>query len=244
MASSVQAVLMAGGKGTRLRPYTAVIPKPLVPIGESSILERLIGQLRAQGFERVKVSVGHKAEIIMAVIGDGERFGIDVSYHREEKPRGTLGALASMTDLDDNFLVMNGDLCTNLRFKDLLEDHVASEAVATVGTYHRVEKIDLGVIDLEPGTNTVVGFREKPVFNFFVSMGVNAFHRSVLDLIPRDEYFGFDDLMLKMLAGGHKIRSYRYDGLWRDIGRPDDYDRMCQEYEEGTGLFERSKEQA
>jgi NDP-mannose synthase len=233
----MQAILMAGGKGTRLRPYTAVIPKPLVPVGDMSIIEMVLRQLRASGFERVKVSVGHKAELLMAIIGDGKKFGLKVDYHQEEKPLGTLGALAEMQDLEDNFLVMNGDICTNLRFSEIYEAHVKSGAIATIGTYRRMEKIELGVLDVDDSGKRVVGFREKPVYDFLVSMGVNAFSRKILDLIPRGEFFGFDSLMYKMLEQKLHIQSYRFGGYWMDIGRPDDYDRFLDEFEKNRSAY-------
>ena len=133
----MQAILMAGGKGTRLKPYTAVIPKPLVPVGDMSIIEMVLRQLRGCGFERVKVSVGHKAELLMAIIGNGKKFGLEVDYHQEDKPLGTLGALAEMKGLEDNFLVMNGDICTNLNFREFYQAHVQSGAIAACWTWTR-----------------------------------------------------------------------------------------------------------
>lgn len=233
----MQAVLMAGGKGTRLRPFTAVLPKPLVPIGEISILEMVIRQLSHFNFKDIKISVGHKAELIMAVIGDGSRFGVKVTYQHESSPLGTVGALAQMKDLDDNFLVMNGDICTNLKFNDIYHDHVKSQAIATIGTYARHEKIELGVMDVDESEKHIVGFREKPQFDFLVSMGVNVFNKKIIDLIPKDTFFGFDTLMHRMLADKHKIRSYRFDGLWLDIGRPDDYDKMCIDFQRNPEAY-------
>jgi NDP-sugar pyrophosphorylase family protein len=227
----MQAVLMAGGKGTRLRPFTAVLPKPLVPIGDFSILEIVLRQLKHYGFREIIISVGHKAELIMAVVGDGGRFGLKVRYYQEEKPLGTVGALARMEDLDDNFLVMNGDICTNLDFMSLYSDHLRHRAPATIGSYRRHERIELGVLELDNEKTNIIGFREKPSFDFWVSMGVNAFHKSILDLIPADEYFGFDDLMHGMLENRFKIRIFPFDGLWLDIGRPDDYEQILKEFD-------------
>lgn len=219
---------MAGGKGTRLRPFTHVLPKPLVPIGERSILERVLEQLVTCGFTEVIIAVGYKRELIMAVIGDGSRYGLKVRYQVEEKPLGTIGALAGITDLDDSFLVMNGDICTDLHFGEFLQDHVASGARASVGTYARREKIELGVLTLDEGADTIVGFTEKPTYDFHVSIGVNAFQRSILELVPTDTFFGFDHLMYRMLEDGITIRSHRVQGLWQDIGRLDDYEHMSE----------------
>ncbi len=233
----MQAVLMAGGRGTRLRPYTAVLPKPLVPVGESSIIEIVLLQLKHYGFEEIVVSVGYKAELIMAVVGDGSRFGLKVRYQHEDKPLGTVGALAQIPDLDDNFLVMNGDICTDLDFKEIYDAHRRSGAQATIGTYRRTEKIELGVIELDEQKACITGFEEKPVYEFHVAMGVNAFNRAVVDQIPKGECFGFDRLVLKLLEQKIPVRSYRFEGRWLDIGRPDDYDRMCLLFQEEPGAF-------
>lgn len=228
----MQVVLMAGGAGTRLRPFTAVFPKPLVPIGDTSIMEMVLRQLRYYGFDQVKISVGYKAELIMAVVGDGRRFGLTVDYHQEDAPLGTVGALAEMDGLEDNFLVMNGDICTSMNFRDVYEGHVASGAHATIGTYRRREKIQLGVLELDAEHDFLTGFREKPEYEFFVSMGVNAFHRSVVELIPRRQFFGFDMLLLKMLENSIPVRAHHFSGRWLDVGRPDDYEKMCVEFQE------------
>ena len=233
----MQAVLMAGGKGTRLRPFTAVLPKPLVPIGEISILEMVLRQLRHYDFQSAIIAVGYKAELIMAVIGDGSRFGLEITYHHEEEPLGTMGALATIEGLADHFLVMNGDICTNLNFREFLEAHVESRAMATVATYARREKIELGVLKVDDAGQRIVAFEEKPTFDFLVSMGINALSRPIIDLIPKGEYFGFDNLMLKMLRDEIDVRSRRHDGLWHDIGRPDDYDRMLQDFQADPAAY-------
>ena len=173
----------------------------------------------------------------MAVIGDGSRFGVDVTYHLEKEPLGTVGALAEMTELEDNFLVMNGDICTNMPFNEIYEDHVRNKNSATVGTYGRNEKIELGVVNVNESGQYIVGFREKPQYDFLVSMGVNVFHRSIVKLIPRGQFYGFDMLMHRMIAEKIKIRSYRYDGLWLDIGRPDDYDKIFIEFQNKPTAF-------
>ncbi len=219
---------MAGGKGTRLRPFTHVLPKPLVPIGERSILERVLEQLAICGFTEVVIAVGYKRELIMAVIGDGSRFGLSVRYHVEEKPLSTIGALASIEGLAPHFLVMNGDICTDLHFGEFLQDHVASGARASIGTYARRERIELGVLTLGEDGESIVGFTEKPTYDFHVSIGVNAFARDILSLVPRDTFFGFDDLMHRMIEDGVAIRSHLVQGLWQDIGRLDDYERMTE----------------
>jgi len=142
-----------------------------------------------------------------------------------------------MKDLEDNFLVMNGDICTTLNFKDLYDAHLQSGAIATIGTYRRMEKIDLGVLEVDHTGKHVVAFREKPVYDFLVSMGVNAFSRKIIKLIPKGEFFGFDSLMLKMLDKQLRIQSYRFSGFWMDIGRPDDYDKFCDEFAKNRSTY-------
>jgi len=181
--------------------------------------------------------VGYKAELIMAVVGDGSRFGLEVRYQHEDEPLGTIGALSQIADLDDNFLVMNGDICTDLNFRELYEDHCRNGEIATIGTYRRVEKIELGVIQLDQQQSCIIGFEEKPVYNFHVAMGVNAFSRKVVEQIPAGESFGFDTLLLKLLQAQLPVRSYRFDGRWLDIGRPDDYDRMFLLFQEQPEAF-------
>ena len=233
----MHAILMAGGKGTRLRPYTAVLPKPLVPIGEMSILELVLKQLRHYNFSRVTICVGHKAELIMAVVGDGDRFGLSIDYVREERPLGTIGALKLVPDVGESFLVMNGDICTNLPFDVVLQEHVKAGSLATIATYRRREAIEFGVLDIDRETSRVVGFREKPIYDFSVCMGVNAFRRDVMTLIPDDQYFGFDMLLDRLLADHCDVRSYAFEGRWLDIGRVDDYERMIDDFAQNPKLY-------
>jgi len=226
----MQAILMAGGEGKRLRPITAVLPKPLIPIGDISFLEMALRQLRWYGFEEVVLCVGPKAELVMAVVGDGRRFGLRVRYYSEERPLGTIGALARLEGLQDDFLVMNGDVCTDLNFGSVLKFHLSHGVPASISAYRRREKLELGVLEIDPGGERLVGFEEKPDYEFWVAMGVNAFSKRVLDLIPSDEPFGFDGLMTTMLAERCEVRVFRFNGFWLDIGRPDDYERMLDEF--------------
>lgn len=233
----MQAILMAGGEGTRLRPFTTILPKPLVPIGEISILEMVLRQLRHNGFKTIIIAVGYKAELIMAVIGDGNRLGLDITYHCENKPLGTFGALAEIENLEENFLVMNGDICTNLNFEDFYESHLKSGATATISTYNKHEKMELGVLTFDEKTQAIKSFQEKPSYVFSVSMGVNAFKRSIVDTIPKGKFFGFDDLMHKMLEKDIDVRAYQFDGLWNDIGRLDDYEKMLEQFKDDPTAY-------
>jgi NDP-sugar pyrophosphorylase family protein len=165
----------------------------------------------------------------MAFLGDGSKWGIKIRYSVETKPMGTVAPIKFLKDLPENFLVMNGDLLTNLDFKDLYAHHLKNNSLLTVSTYNRTSKIDFGVIETEPGTDKVIGFREKPEYNFEVSMGVYVMNRKILDLIPDDMPFGFDDLMITLLQKKESISINRFDGYWLDIGRPDDYEKANED---------------
>jgi NDP-mannose synthase len=225
----MRTVILAGGKGTRLRPFTTTIPKPIVPVGDKAIMEILIEQLASYGCDHVTVTTGHLAQLVMAYFGDGTKWGLKIDYSIEDKPLSTIGPLKLIRDLPDHFLVMNGDILTDLDFADLHATHVSSGALATIGTYERDLRIDLGVLRYEGPQHRVVSFAEKPVEHFSVSMGAYAFSRRILDLVPDNTLFGFDHLMLAMIAKGLDVRAYPFSGYWLDIGRPDDYDRANQE---------------
>ena len=228
--SARHAVILAGGKGTRLRPYTTSIPKPLVPIGdESAILEIVLRQLARDGFKRVTIAIGHLGELIRAYVGSGEQWGLEVDYATEAKPLSTMGPVVAILDkLPEQFLVLNGDILTDLSFSALLDAHSASNAQLTIATYHRQVDIDFGVLTVESGR--VVGFVEKPTLNYEVSMGVYAVSRSALAGYPAGEALGFDRLVIDLLAAGRNPASYAFDGYWLDIGRPEDYDRANSEF--------------
>lgn len=226
----MEAVILAGGRGVRLRPYTTRLPKPLVPIGEDhAILEVVLHQLAEQGFERVTLAIGHFGHLIRSFIGDGHRWGMEVSYINEFTPLGTLGPVVGTRDsLPDHFLVMNGDVLTDVDTKALLDQHIRTAARLTVGTYRREVKIDLGVIEAREGR--IVGFTEKPTLDYRVSMGVYAVSRETLGPYPVGEPLGFDQLILDLIAKGHNPVEFLHDGYWLDIGRPDDYDRANEEF--------------
>ena len=222
----MKAVILAGGKGTRLRPYTTVFPKPLMPIGERPILEILIRQMSAQGFKDIIVTSGYLGELIMAFFGDGTKFGVKIKYSREAKPLGTAGGLGSIKDdLGEDFLMVNGDLLTTLSFADLVDYHRKNRAHATIALKRRDIHIDFGVIELDGSTNDIKGYVEKPTVQNFVSMGVNVLDSAVLQYIKPNEYLDFPNLIQSLLAGGKTVKGYAFDGYWLDIGRPDDYEK-------------------
>jgi NDP-mannose synthase len=224
------AVILAGGKGVRLRPYTTSLPKPLVPLGdEHAILEVVLLQLAKAGFESISLAIGHLGQLIRAYVGDGQRWGLDVEYWEESSPLGTVGPLVLHRDrLPDDFLVMNGDILTDMAFDELLEDHRSADADVTVGAYTRQVPIDFGVLDLDGAS--ISGFREKPTHEYTVSMGVYALSRRILDRFTPGMPFGFDDLLLDQLHAGCAPRAFQFGGYWLDIGRPEDYDRANEEF--------------
>ena len=227
------AVLLAGGVGSRLRPLTAVIPKPLVPIGEQAIAEILIEQLAHHGFGRIHVSIGHLGHLIEAVLGDGSRYGVQLTYHREDTPLGTIGPLALVADaLPDNFLLLNGDVLSDLDFSGLLQDHSAAGRTLTIATYPRQVNVDLGVLQTDDD-GRVRTFIEKPSYDFMVSMGVYAMSRAVLGYFTAGQRYDFDKLVLDMLRRDDPVGTFPWaQGRWLDIGRHVDYEAAQQTFAE------------
>jgi NDP-sugar pyrophosphorylase family protein len=231
---SSRVIIQAGGRGTRLAPYTYVLPKPLMPVDELPILEIVIRQLVSQGFDRITITLGHLGHLIMAVLGDGRRLGAHVDYVHEESPRGTIGAVRLVENLEEPFLVMNGDLLTDFDYRDFMNSHLKDGAMLSVGVYQKPVPISLGVFDLAAG-DRIVGFREKPTIALPCSMGIYAFDPSLLEMIPRTGNFGFDDLMTVCLRRDVHVRAHVFDGLWLDIGRPEDYASAGCLFEEHRG---------
>lgn len=231
----MHAVILAGGRGVRLRPYTTAFPKPLVPIGdEYAILEVVLRQLRRAGFRTVTIAIGHLGQLIRAYCGDGSQWGLSIRYWDEEVPLGTMGPIvANLDDVPEHFLVMNGDVLTDLDYAALLAGHIESGAPITVSTYARTVKIDFGVLEIGgPSGDRIVAFREKPIESFSVSMGIYALSRETLRRYTPGEALGFDELVLDLLAAGDALpRVHPFDGYWLDIGRPDDYDTANEEWE-------------
>jgi NDP-sugar pyrophosphorylase family protein len=235
-------VILAGGKGVRLRPYTSALPKPLVPIGEEyAILDIILQQLTSQGFTTATLAVGHLSPLIRAFVGDGSRWGMEVDYTEEVKPLSTIGPLFPIRDrLPEQFLVMNGDVLTTLNYADLLTTHMESSSPLTVATSPRVVKIDFGVLEAKGGH--IIGFKEKPLLSYLVSMGVYALSRETIAKYPEGMSFGFDELVLDLLAQDTPPGVYEFEGYWLDIGRPDDYDEANARFEEIRPLLLPSRE--
>ncbi len=217
----------------RMRPYTTVLPKPLMPVGDRPILDVIIRQLARHGFERVTIVTGHLAELIEVFFGDGAKYGLGIDYFREDEPLGTAGALASLDDLGDHFLVMNGDVLTDLDYAALLGDHVESGAAATIAAHKRDVDISLGVLQFDDGSDRerLTGYVEKPTYHYEVSMGVYAFSSRILDFVERGQRLDFPDLVLRLIAEGETVRAKRSEDYWLDIGRHDDYETAMEEFE-------------
>lgn len=228
----MRAIILAGGKGTRLRPYTALIPKPLVPLGgKYSILEIVIMQLARSGFTHVTLAVNHLSNLIMAYFGDGSRLGVKLDYSLEEGELSTIGPLTLVKDLPESFLVMNGDILCDLNYRSFFETHVRKGNQISVSAYRRQVKIDFGVLKYDQA-GYLTEFQEKPKFDFDVSMGIYCMNRSVIDVLPRGKPYGFDNLMVDGLAKGQKINIEPFSGYWLDIGRPDDYQYADENFSE------------
>jgi NDP-sugar pyrophosphorylase family protein len=232
----MKAVILAGGKGTRLSPYTKVLPKPLMPIGDMPILEVILRQIKLAGIEDVVLTVGHLSELLRTFFQDGSRLGLNISYNYEDSPLGTAGPIAFVPDLEDTFLVMNGDVLSTLPLKELIQFHKTNNAIATIATHHRTVKVDLGVIQWD-GDSRVAGYIEKPTYDYSVSMGIYVFEPKVLTYIPKGEYYDFPDLVKKLIGVGEKVIGYRFDGYWQDLGRPDDYESAAQDFDQMRSQF-------
>jgi NDP-sugar pyrophosphorylase family protein len=226
----MKAVILAGGKGTRLAPYTKILPKPLMPIGDMPILEVILRQLKAAGINDIIITVGHLSHLLCAFFQDGSYLGLNISYSFETVPLGTVGPLSLINGLDETFLVMNGDVLTNLPIRKLIDFHNENHGITTIAAHYRQQKIDLGVIQLDGGTR-VKGYIEKPVYDFCVSMGIYILEPRVLDYIPYGQYLDFPDMVLKLIAAGEEVNQYRFDGYWQDLGRPDDYEIATSTFE-------------
>ncbi len=218
---------MAGGKGTRLKPFTYILPKPLAPVGEKPVLAYLIEQLKKNGIREITLCVNHLKELIMAYFGQGENFGVNISYSVEPEPMGTIAPLKLIPYLEENFLVLNSDLLTDLNFEQFVRFHLEHNSLATVATYQRVVKIDFGVV--ENRNNFLVSFQEKPELRYEVSMGIYAFNRRIVDFIPDKQKFGFDDLMLNLLEKKERVLLFPHSGYWLDIGRKEDFEKANEE---------------
>lgn len=224
-----RAVILAGGKGTRLKPYTISLPKPLVPIGDMPILEIIIRKLSKSGFDHITITVNHMADIIRAYFNDGSKWGVKIDYSLESKPLSTMGPLKLIKDLPENFLIMNGDVLTDIDFNEFYNYHVNNDNIFTVSAFSREQKVDYGVLEIGID-NKLVNFIEKPTNRYNVSMGVYMANKRVLDYIPENQFYGFDHLMLDLIKQNLPATVKIHSGYWLDIGRPDDYEKACNDF--------------
>ncbi|MDP4091941.1 MAG: sugar phosphate nucleotidyltransferase [Bacillota bacterium] len=231
----MQAIILAGGKGVRLKPFTTCIPKPLLPIDDTPILEIILKQLKNFGFTNFVLSLNYLADLLIAFFNTGEKYGIDIEYSIEESALGTAGPISIIDNLEDTFLVMNGDLLTSIDYNDLYNFHLKNENDVTISVFNKEVKIDLGVIQSE--NEKFLNYIEKPIYNFDVSMGIYVFNKNVVEFIPKNLKMDIPDLITLLSQNGKKIGCYRGDYDWLDIGRFDDYDKATSIFREKRGVF-------
>ena len=235
----MKAVILAGGKGTRLAPYTTILPKPLIPIGHKPILEIIIRQLVYYGFKDITLTVGYLSEIIEAYFKNNNFLAskrVKLNYIREEEPLGTAGSMYALKGIRKSFLVMNGDVLTNINLRKLLEFHDKNKANLTIATHRRCVKTDLGVIEIDKKKN-IINYMEKPIREYFVSMGVYVYSPSVLKYIEPKKYLDFPDIVLRLIENKEKVMGYSSNDFWLDIGKPEDYARAVEEFGKAKGKF-------
>jgi NDP-sugar pyrophosphorylase family protein len=235
----MRTVILAGGKGTRLAPYTTVFPKPLVPIGDRPVLEIIVRQLVRQGFRDILLSVGHLGELIEAYFQNGRRNipGLQLEYFRESHPLGTAGSLAVVPGLNETFLAMNGDILTTIDFNALVRYHREQQSMLTIAMHRKEVSIDLGVLETDP-CGELTSYLEKPDYRFDVSMGIYVYEPQVLEYIPAGRYMDFPDLVKLLLEMGEKVMGYRSDDYWLDIGRKEDYELAQVDFASRTADFQ------
>ncbi len=220
-----RAIIMAGGQGTRLAPYTRILPKPLIPVDGKPILEIVLRQLDRHGFRRITICVGPMGELIRAYFGDGGKFGVDIEYTVEDRPLGTVGPLRLLRQFAEAILVINGDILTDLDYGDLLDAHTRDDgALLTIATCARSVDISLGVVDFDE-SHRVTGFREKPRMSYWACMGAYAMSPGILEFIPPGRAWGLDELVEALLASRQQPRVYPFEGMWLDLARPEDHER-------------------
>ncbi len=232
----MKAIILAGGKGARLAPYTKILPKPLMPIGDMPILEILLRQMKRAGVDEVVITVGHLANLLRTFFQDGSNLGLRISYSLEDSPLGTAGPLSLIEGIDKTFLVANGDILTTLNLRELLRFHAEQNATATIAVHRRKVNIDYGVVQCDENFR-MVGYTEKPSMDYLVSMGIYIFEPKVLTHIPYNQYLDLPDLVLKMLSAGEKVVGFPYSGYWQDLGRPDDYENASHDFDSMRANF-------
>lgn len=233
----MRAIILAGGEGTRLRPYTYTLPKPLMPIGgEIPILGIILSQLKKKNFDKVTITVNYLAKLIQAFFGDGEDWGLKIDYSLEKKPLGTVGPITLIEDLPETFLVMNGDILTNINYEEFYKWHKEHDNDFSVATFKRMAQNDSGVLQFDENQN-IFDFKEKPIQYNYTSMGIYILNKSVIDLLPKNEKIGFDQLILNAIRDKIKIKAYLHDSFWLDIGSNSDYEKANDYFLENRKEF-------
>ncbi len=230
----MKAVIMAGGLGQRLRPFTQVIPKPLLPVGEQSVLEIIVQALSQQGFNEIFLALNYQSGLFEAFFGDGSKWGVRISYTKEEQPLGTAGPLKLIENrLTESFLVINGDILTNLDFTKLVDFHRENESMLTVCTKEIHMPLHYGVVHSEE--HRIVKIDEKPDVVAEVVAGIYVLSPESLSFIPKDSFYTMVDLLHDLMKADKKVVQYRLGGYyWLDIGQMDDYQKAQDLYREGV----------
>jgi len=234
----MRVVILAGGRGARLAPYTSVIPKPLLPVGNRPILEIIFHQLAEAGFTHATLSLGYMSSYFKTFLTEHRslRTLLKIDFVEENEPTGTAGSLAMVFGLRGSFLVMNGDIFTDLDYAKLMHDHKASGAAITIASHRKDVKIDLGILEVD-ADNAVTGYIEKPTLHYPVSMGIYAYDASALELITPGEYLDFPSLVLKLIAAGRRVNAWVNDAMWLDLGRHDDLMEASRIFEDREQYF-------
>ncbi|TSA23929.1 nucleotidyltransferase family protein [bacterium] len=227
----MKAIILAGGKGTRLKPYTTNFPKPLMPIGDKPILEIVINSLKEAGIKDVIITTGHLSEMIRTFFGNGQKFGVNIKYSIEDKPLGTAGPIKLLKDeLKENFLVMNGDVLSDINYSRIIDYHIINNNIATVGVSLRKVHVDFGLVEIDK-KNNFLSWKEKPTIEYLVSMGIYVFAPDALRYLPSEDFFNLPDFIQILKKNDIKIMGYIHKGYWLDIGRPADYEKACNDFE-------------
>lgn len=232
----IQTVILAGGKGTRLAPYTATFPKPLMPLDDMPILEIVIRQLKKYGLSRITLTVGHLAELIQAFFNHGEKFGVNIDYKREDIPLGTAGSIKLVENLSDDILVMDGDILTDLNYTELFHFHKEHNSFITIAALKKEIKINYGVVEFDKNYN-LKSFHEKPSIYYDINMGIYVMNKNVTDYIEVNKKIDIPELISRAEADNKSVLIFPYDGYWKDIGNPVDYAQAQKDFEDNRKLF-------
>lgn len=233
----MKAVILAGGKGVRLKPYTTHFPKPLMPIGDKPILEILIQKLKEAGIMNIIITTGHLSELIHVLMGDGSKMGVKIKYSLEDKPLGTAGPLDLLrNELNEDFILINGDVLSDLDFSSMIKFHKKNNNIATIGSVERSVFVDFGLVKLDDD-NKYQGWEEKPTLKYLVSMGIYVLNPQALNSLPKGEFFNIPDLIQALHNNNEKVMGYTHKGFWLDIGRREDYELACKKFEENNNNY-------